>query len=132
MYAFSWHLRIRFHRFPSCQKRRVFFWGKFLSDTGRGTFVGVSSNRGTNIENSDTLLQKGHFWLDKGHFRPEGGCAPPGSAHDHATLQGHAVYAILKIVFANFHLPYLRVILKLTPFLFSVSSKIAGLKITAK
>jgi hypothetical protein len=31
-----------------------------LSDTGRGAFLGVSSNRGTNIENC-TLLQKGHF-----------------------------------------------------------------------
>jgi hypothetical protein len=48
-------------------------------------FLGVSSNRGTNIENC-TLLQKRHFRPEKGHFRPEVGCAPPaprpGSAHE--------------------------------------------------
>jgi hypothetical protein len=69
-YAFSWHLGIRFHVFS-------IFWEIFLSDTERGAFLDVFSNRGTNIENC-TLLQKGHF-------RPEGGAHPlhpPGSAHD--------------------------------------------------
>jgi hypothetical protein len=50
-------------------------------------FLGVFCNRGTNIENC-ALLQKGHF-------RPEGECAPhapPGSAHDPAIsmLQYHS------------------------------------------
>jgi hypothetical protein len=103
MYAFSWHLVIRFHVFPSC-KQIFFFWGKFLVlriervpflgkilvlSNGTSAFLGVSSNRGQTLKieffsKKGTFgRKKGTFGQKKGTFGREWVCTPtpPGSAH---------------------------------------------------
>jgi hypothetical protein len=63
-------------------------------------FLGVSSYRGTNIENC-ALLQKGHCLREKGHFRPEGG------AHPLDPLDPPMDWCVLIAHVITYHWPYL-------------------------